>query len=255
MFGLIMGIALGIGGIVTGVKHISQNSSSEKRALRNYLNGNNPSQTYYDNFVGSDIDLFSGRKVTRKNLDWSGDEYIVDDRTGKILRNATMERRISEANYQRSCFGKRDICAYSYGKLQKMWGEKAFNRVPGYTIGNHPQDITDIRMHCKTKKLGYIIMPYQIKGLEERIIFNAKEIFDFDKINIGFNLRCLFDLYTGNLIDFTWYKKEYSIEAIIGEEKRFLTDYEIEEIVKKINEDFKKGILKRKLSGWEVLFQ
>lgn len=255
MFGLIMAGALGIGAIISGAKHFTQNMDAEKTALRKYKNDENPSQTYYDPFVGSDIDLFSGRKVTRKNLDWSGDEYIVDDKTGKILRNVSMARRMNEADYQQSYFGKRDICAYDYGKLQKMWGEKAFNKVPGFMIGNHPKDITEIRMHCKTKKLGYKLPVYKIKGLEEKVISYGKELFGFDNVDISSSLSCLCDLFTGNLLDFTWYERERSIEAIIGEEKRYLKDYEIEEIVKRINEDFKKGTLKKRLSGWEVLFQ
>lgn len=253
MFGLIMGIALGIGGIVTGVKHISQNHSSEQRALRNYLNGNNPSQTYYDPFVGSDIDLFSGRKVTRKNLDWSGDEYIVDDRTGRVLRNATIERRISEANHENKYNGKRVIEVYSYGKLRKMWDERAFNKVPGYTLSNHPRDIGSIDMHCKTKKLGFRNLPN--KKLKEQINTHAKELFGYNSIIFSYGSWCFFDLYNGNLIDFCWDNSCEPVKGIKDSNDIYLNNYEIEEIVKKINEDFKKGVLKRKLSGWEVLFQ
>ena len=253
MFGLIMAGALGIGAIISGAKHFTQNIDAQNTALRRLKNGENPSQTYYDPFVGSDIDLFSGRKVTRKSLDWSGDEYIVDDKTGKILRNATLNRLNEEADYENRINGKKIITAYNYGKLQRMWGEKAFNKVPGFTIGNHPRDITVIHLYCKTKKKCFKIYDYQYKELREALNKYGKEIYGYDKMDC----RCYFilDFYNGEIIDYNY---EYDFDkpcGYKGKERIEISNDEMHQLIRILNNDIKEGKLKRRLSGWEVLFK
>ena len=249
MFGLIMGIALGIGGIVSGVKHICQNHSSEQRALRNYLNGNNPSQTYYDPFVGSDIDLFSGKKVTIKKLDWSNDQYVVDDKTGKVLRNITQEKKMKEIeNYKWN--GKKVVKLYSGAETDKMWLEKYGPNYP-YLKGEANTYI-DIYMHCKTKKKcihGSIYYKTQ-KKLEEYL----KDMFGYEDTTNSFRwVWGYYDLFNGTFVDFD--TKENEIKAVKNGEKVKVPEEELQVVMERVNEDIQKGILEKKISDINLLFK
>lgn len=253
MFGLFMGIALGIGGIVAGMEHISSNISSENKARKDYSAGINKTGTYYDRFIGSDIDLRTGRRVNIRELDFSGDQYVVDARTGKVLRNITLESTMEKADYERANFGVRAVELYNWHKLASMWDERARKRVPGYRQAFYPDSRETVYMHSKTKRMGF--SKYMSNIIKEKTEEYFKELYNYESISLPYYCNCLYDFLNGSLLDFFWPDKPIVIKGIKNGEEINVEEHEIEQVIKLLNEDIEKGELKKELTGWEVLFQ
>ena len=95
MFGLIMGVALGIGGIAAGIKR-----SKDLNDVKNWSIGRKNTNTYYDYYKGTDRDIVTDKPVdiiTANN--GTNHTLVVDRSSGRVLRNASLDDKHREFRY------------------------------------------------------------------------------------------------------------------------------------------------------------
>lgn len=153
MFGLIMGIALGIGGIAAGIKR-----SKNLNDVKNWSIGRKNTNTYYDYYKGTDRDIITDKPVDIVTANNGTNHTLVVDRSsGRVLRNASLDDKHREFRYGQDHLGQY-ICE---SKAMLQYTAREINDILNYQCvhlekcSNFSQNdkYLNVYRHFKTGKL------------------------------------------------------------------------------------------------------
>ena len=201
MFGLFMGIALGVGGIVGGIK-----KAKDLNDIRNWSIGHSKTSTYYDLYKGTDRDIRTNKPVDIvKANNGTGHTLVVDRSSGSVLRNVSLDEKRLEFQYgKKHCddmvASYKGMLMYDASQIKEILNSYCIHldRLDHYTKGD---ENLKVYRHFKTGKfcLKKAIDQELIEVLKKdiRIGYTNAEV----DINKPKECYMYFDIETGELLD------------------------------------------------------